>query len=258
MSRADGADLTLAQASMRAEAVDDTLPRVAAAGRLASLDAEAATALAVDYRLMSPHTNCVLVHQRAEADKAVEDAELHRVEGMLAAGWGGAGSVMRESERGIAMPMAAMPAAAGAPMLKRKRAAGPGFLPDAQAELASDASDAFKLAAAPHGLPSRLAGLAREIGAHLWQRSDLQGLMAYCRARGLLQAVGDAIDEVVALGVSDAQAWGLLVRWLDAQASSDVFSAAPAALRLRIQRLAADVIGQANAIFARRLVAEAA
>jgi hypothetical protein len=53
--------------------------------------------LAVAYQLMSKHTNCILVHQRAEADKATEEAELHRVSSMLAAGWGATSTVMESA-----------------------------------------------------------------------------------------------------------------------------------------------------------------
>lgn len=39
----------------------------------------------------------MLVHRRADADKPKDEAELHRVRSMLAAGWGGTGSVVCES-----------------------------------------------------------------------------------------------------------------------------------------------------------------
>ncbi|MEI6028462.1 MAG: VIT domain-containing protein [Betaproteobacteria bacterium] len=51
--------------------------------------------LAMAYQLVSPHTHCVLVHTRIESEKPVDEAQLHRVRSMLAAGWGGTGSVLR-------------------------------------------------------------------------------------------------------------------------------------------------------------------
>jgi Ca-activated chloride channel family protein len=51
--------------------------------------------LAMAYQLVSPHTHCVLVHKRSEAEKPEDEAQLHRVRSMLAAGWGGTGSVLR-------------------------------------------------------------------------------------------------------------------------------------------------------------------
>jgi Ca-activated chloride channel family protein len=50
--------------------------------------------LAMAYQLVSPHTHCVLVHERSEAEKPEDEAQLHRVRSMLAAGWSGTGSVL--------------------------------------------------------------------------------------------------------------------------------------------------------------------
>jgi len=72
----------------------DTLPRLAAARRIARLSAEDATALAVEYQLVTPHTHFLMVDVRAESEKAKDLPELRTVPHMLAAGWGGVGSVM--------------------------------------------------------------------------------------------------------------------------------------------------------------------
>jgi Ca-activated chloride channel family protein len=266
---AGGVDITLTAAATRTVAADDALPRVAAAQRLVALDAEAATALALDYQLMSPYTNCVLVHQRAAADKTVDEARLHQVEGMLAAGWGATGSVL-EQARGISMsrvaaPMAAM-AGGAAPRKLRKmvEAVASLAMPDAPdaACLSMDMgrvdSELCESVKPVVPFPGPLAGLADDIAEHLWKRSDLPALMALLQPRGIAQAVRDAIAEIVALGVSDAQAWALLVRWLDARAGTNVFDSAPAALQLRIQRLDAVETALASSIFERQLVAVAA
>jgi Ca-activated chloride channel family protein len=71
----------------------DTLPRLAAARRIAQLSAEDATALAVEYQLVTPHTHFLMVDVRAEGEKATELPELRTVPHRLAAGWGGVGSV---------------------------------------------------------------------------------------------------------------------------------------------------------------------
>ncbi|MEP6504939.1 MAG: hypothetical protein ABJD97_16480, partial [Betaproteobacteria bacterium] len=257
LARVGGVDVTLAAAATRTLATDDALPRVAAAGRLGALDDEAATALALAYQLMSPHTNCVLVHLRAAADKTQDEAELHRVEAMLAAGWGGTGSVM-ESARAAAMPSMAAPMAGGAAASPKKRARRMDAF-DA-AEFRDDIFGAMPshVAAPFTAFPSVLAGLAGAIADHLWTRPDLPALMAHCQALGIAQAVRDALAEVMALGVDEAQAWALLVRWLDERTGSTVSQSAPAALRLRLQRLDADVFAQATAIFARQLLAVAA
>ena len=78
----------------------DTLPRMAAALRLRSIDADAviattpdAAALAVAYQLVTDKTNFLLVHERADGEKAIDMPELRKVPQMLPAGWGGTGSV---------------------------------------------------------------------------------------------------------------------------------------------------------------------
>jgi Ca-activated chloride channel family protein len=75
----------------------DTLARLGASRRLRAATEEEALGLAVGYRLLTQQTHCVLVHPRAEADKCDEEAELHRVASMLAAGWGGNGTVLRSA-----------------------------------------------------------------------------------------------------------------------------------------------------------------
>lgn len=52
-----------------------------------------ARATAVRYRLLTEHTHCVLVHQRSDAARDMRSADLVRVPSMLAAGWGGTGTV---------------------------------------------------------------------------------------------------------------------------------------------------------------------
>ena len=282
---AGGVEITLASSASRSVAAADALPRVAAAGRLAGLEPEAATALAVDYQLMSPHTNCVLVHQRAAADKAVGDAELQRVEGMLAAGWGASGSVMTDRMSPVAasaLPDMAKPASpkmrgAASAELRRTRSAAPGAMggaapaapvragmkkafkaflaEESESEQASSSAPMEAHEKAPAGIASPLVDLARTIRDHLQQRGLIRAVMAQCRALGIFEAAGEAIDAIVALGVNDAVAWALLVQWLDSRAGSAVFETVPDALKLRVTRLDPAVAADARAIFDRHLVA---
>ncbi len=77
-----------------------TLARLAAANRLLALSVKeddesvaAATQLAVDYQLMSRHTNFIAVHARAEGERAKDLPALRTVPQMLAAGWGASATV---------------------------------------------------------------------------------------------------------------------------------------------------------------------
>ena len=134
---ADGTEEELARIGSVIEAPGDDLPRIAAARRLAAWDAadlpeaphlrdratrpatlfdaedhadgtlEKARELAVRYRLVTPHTHAVLVHEREEVDKPADESVLHRVKSMLAAGWGATGSVMASERLGAGTMMRA-------------------------------------------------------------------------------------------------------------------------------------------------------
>jgi Ca-activated chloride channel family protein len=70
------------------------LSRIAVALRLNDItEAKKRESLAVEYQLVTSETNLILVHERAETEKAEDLPELHQVQPMLAAGWGGNGTV---------------------------------------------------------------------------------------------------------------------------------------------------------------------
>jgi Ca-activated chloride channel family protein len=70
------------------------IARIAAALKLRGISDEAiGRQLAVSYQLVSTCTNYLAVLVRDEADKADTLPELHKVQQMLAAGWGGTGSI---------------------------------------------------------------------------------------------------------------------------------------------------------------------
>ncbi|OYY21362.1 MULTISPECIES: VIT domain-containing protein [unclassified Polynucleobacter] len=70
------------------------LPRLAAAQRIKTAPEGDQIALALSYQLITDKTNCLLVHIRAEDEKATELPELMTIAQMQASGWGGAGSVL--------------------------------------------------------------------------------------------------------------------------------------------------------------------
>ena len=84
---------------------DGVLPRLCAAQRLHdTTDAQRQRALAVQYQLVTPHTHFILVHTRAEGEKAQDLPLLQQVAQMQAAGVGGHGTVMREPQVNFSMP----------------------------------------------------------------------------------------------------------------------------------------------------------
>jgi Ca-activated chloride channel family protein len=70
-----------------------SLPRMAAALRIESAGKDEALSLALRHQLLTAQTNCVIVHERAEGEKATDLPQLQKIAQMHAAGWGGVGTV---------------------------------------------------------------------------------------------------------------------------------------------------------------------
>jgi Ca-activated chloride channel family protein len=99
------AEVLLAQAQMdTVESTVNTLARVVAFAQYTEASQAVKTlkipgefsmsqGLAVRYQLVTDETNFILVHERAESDKAQEMPQAHKVAQMMPAGWGGTGSV---------------------------------------------------------------------------------------------------------------------------------------------------------------------
>jgi len=269
---AEGVDRVLAATAARTAASDDALPRVAAAGRLAGLQDEAATRLAVDYQLMSRYTNCVLVHLRAEADKATDEAQLHRVEGMLAAGWGASASVLASADTMdmmAALPVMAAPAGgaafakAAAPRLRKmaaglsdlRREAGCGVVPPAQAVKAGPPASAATPPTTGDDFQRRygatpLTDLADLVADHLAKGGSLGSLDERVRSLRIHADLRATLDAVIGLGIGSSVAWTLLIAWLDDQLQRDVSSALTDAARLRVARLDPAIKAEAARRFA--------
>jgi Ca-activated chloride channel family protein len=109
-------EIGCAQFSAVAES-GDALSRVAASLRLKSAQlggligpADDATQLAVAYQLVTDKTNFLLIHERGDEEKQADMPELHKVDQMAPAGWGGTGSVKFRRYTSIDYSLDAMPA----------------------------------------------------------------------------------------------------------------------------------------------------
>ena len=194
----------LARGEADAPCPGDSLPRIAAARRIAQGTDTDALALALQYQLMSKQTNCILVHHRAEADKVTEQAELHRVSSMLAAGWGGLGTVRESAPRyGVesrVMFSRSMPSLDAA---------------DIKFSIADDDLDApaFPSKVGSDRDPASLEAMARSVRDHLAHGGQLQALAASIESLKLHADALQALGDVVQLGLSLEQAWLLLANW---------------------------------------------
>lgn len=79
-----------------------TLARVVTAMRLADLTPTERHTLALQYSLVSPTTNLLLVHERSDTDKPAQLPTLHKVAHAVPAGWGGLGTSGRSVSNGQA------------------------------------------------------------------------------------------------------------------------------------------------------------
>lgn len=221
---AQGRTVELARGEADAPCPGDSLPRIAAARRIAHDRDVDSVGLAVQYQLMSKQTNCILVHRRSEADKATEQAELHRVSSMLAAGWGGLGTVreaaLSYSLESRVMFSRSMPSPAAA---------------DIHFSLADDALDvpAFLRKAGLDREPATLTAMARSVADHIDHVGSLQELAASCASLDLHADARQAIEDAVSLGLSLDQAWLLLAHWVNSRANG----LADASLKARLQPL---------------------
>lgn len=92
------------------------LPRLVAARRMAETqDPESAMALAMDYHLVSEHTHYLVVAEREAGESAGDLPELAVVPQMLAAGWGGTGTVLSTCDYDMPSSIRCSPQRAPAP-----------------------------------------------------------------------------------------------------------------------------------------------
>ena len=76
---------------------DGVLPRLCAAQRMLDItDEERQRSMAIQYQLVTKHTNFILVHERAEGEKAQDLPKLQQIAQMQAAGAGGYGSAQQD------------------------------------------------------------------------------------------------------------------------------------------------------------------
>ena len=78
------------------------LPRIAVAERINEIDdaqnSTISAELAIDYQLVTKHTNFLILDVKAESDKAQDLPQLTQVRQMLAAGWGGTSTVIDDCD----------------------------------------------------------------------------------------------------------------------------------------------------------------
>jgi Ca-activated chloride channel family protein len=239
--------------------VFDVLPRLAAARRMSVAEASVATQLAVDYQLLSSHTNCILVHLREGKDKATGQAELHRVSSMLAAGWGATGSVMASSLSYDVDTLRASPS-----MWRSSRAPAPAkkVLFSKGARYASamlDALDQDQAAAVRLGevaavqADASLTEIAVAVTDHLACGAGVAVLPTHCQSLKLPAEVIQALVEAAAIGAVDGLGWVLLAHWVNSRDGGLASTAINQALKAHLARLDPALVEVCMQVFEDRL-----
>jgi hypothetical protein len=236
--------------------------------------------LALDYQLLTDDTRCVLVHRRADADKPEEEATLHRVRSMLAAGWGGTGSVAASKHSALGVGSSMMVASVwrsartrAAPSLDAAfmQSMPPRYsLRESTPRSSSQAStprmrfgkNAVASPASPF-TPLTLEQFRKRVAQALAAGQPLarieEATQAASVSKEVLQAVEELARELGAAGIAPAIAWLLLADWVGRQPNSPASSAERSAIDTALVNEGVPSIVRAHAqrLFERQLDDEA-
>jgi len=208
--------------------------------------------LAVRHRLVTSATSLFLVHRRADDDKATDLPTLQKVRHMVAAGWGGTGSVSQARARVDAHLASAAPSIVQArpfaqlesPAVWRSaRAAAPIVRDAAPPDAGEGASSArrpiralmSRLSTGRRTTPRRLLSTVR---SGLRSPEGLDALLRRLEQASLPDELAGALREIEAGGASREEAWLLVLDWL-ARHFGDAALPGEAATRAIGARLAA-------------------
>ena len=180
-----------------------TTARMAAMSQIRVMeDFKEAAALAVKYQLMSRFTNYLAIDEKADDEKAVDLPALRKTPQMLAAGWGGSGTVQEQS---------AMRSRFEAPMaLKRS-------LPAASAPVSPYGIDG--IADFERVMPDDFVDRPNRLQSGLFTSFGEVASISDLEARGVSEEVIDALTELVNAGVDEKTVVTLFLYLLSQQKS---------------------------------------
>ncbi|HZV92974.1 MAG TPA: VIT and VWA domain-containing protein [Caldimonas sp.] len=239
-----GETIEISRGEADAPCPGDSLARIAAARRMVVADEPEALGLAINYQLLSQQTHCILVHERAEADKVKGEAELHCVNSMLAAGWGATGAVR-----------APMAAAYQISRLARPQFARSVSVSDFHLSIASlevEDSGSVWADSADKEIAS-LEVIARAVADHLDGGGQVSDLGLNCGPLRMDTDACSALDQAAAIGASDGQALVLLAWWANSRPQGIGSASIAAALQPHVDALAGSLVSQCVELFERIL-----
>jgi Ca-activated chloride channel family protein len=205
----DGADAVVAATTDSVRVQGQDLARMAAARRLAGADDDEATRIALDHQLVARQAQALLVHERAPADRPARPARVQKVPGMLAAGWGGTGSVaMRAPDAPAAYSPRGHPS-----VWRHARAADPartGALVGGLDDI--EIPGCHMPGQSPLWPPMR--ELMRRVDAYLERGGSLPDLASEAQDRDIAPPLRQALQEIDALHIGRSRAWVLFALWV--------------------------------------------
>ena len=212
-----GRTITLAIAEGAAAMAGDGLCRLAASHRLAAAPEPEVVRLALRYQLMSRHTNCILTHVRAEGEKADGEVTLHKVPSMLAAGWGGMGTLKASYSQDIACM--SMPAPESPVRFSRSRSASAssdvgGAVAEFDGRPGYSAKELSSAAGEKAGSFDEVA-VVETVVAWLQSHGGASGLANACSHLTLPDFLERALHGLESLGLEPDVCWLLLAQWID-------------------------------------------
>lgn len=233
---------------------EDTLARLCASRRLRALPDSEALRLAVDYQLLTEQTHCVLVHSRSEGDKALAEADLHRVSTMLAAGWGGMGSATGAAGTLVlsCQDNGPPPSPHGAGVRALRSPPQPAlaaYLERLSLDDAARQRSTLQQARPRASLREVMAAAASWLGS----AGSLQELPRCCLRLNPGPVILHVLVEARKAGVADAVTWLLLAYWVAQRAGDEGDAVAAAVLRPHATAMAESLRAAAWAVFEREL-----
>lgn len=249
----------LARTQALAPSPGDALSKVAAWRRIPLLGEGQAVDSALRYQLLTRHTHCILVHERADADRSTQQAELHRVKSMLAAGWAGLSRVaaLDVPECSFAtfgtVPLASQRPPAHAPSKVMDSGQSRPMFPQGDHFAACTAAPAATAARATTSELEALESLARLVRGHLSHDAGLQDLAQAMEGVALFPALQQALDDVAKLNLSLGECWLLLADWINARLHGLADAQLSALLHPLLMKLDPAQLVRASEVFDREL-----
>ncbi len=198
-----------------------TFCRLAVSERLKTATKEDALESALRYQLVTQNTNLFLVHERAAGDKATDLPHLQKVAQMLAAGWGGTGTIERSINYSEMDMPTIMRTGRQRDAVEAMKQTGSGTL-DVPSFLRKQADTGTRHVSKPKPPVSiRPTEVLKIVNQNLNHPDDLAHVIALLESTTRPDSVEQLMVDAPIIGADAAQAWIALILWLSSQLGTE-------------------------------------